>query len=158
MFGGNALGGLSIGLKILGGAFSVVQSASAGEAQRQALETRRAQEKAIAADKAAAHATKLNKLISKQAVMAGARGLGDGSSVFRQISQDSFDVFHDDAERDRLNLSMQESSINSEMAASRSQEGADIFGAVVPAMQGGARDLLDMYGTPKEKKTHFFGG
>jgi hypothetical protein len=155
--GVGALGGLSLGLRILGGTMAISQAISAGQQQRSLLNTRLAQEKAMAADRAATRAKKLNEVISQQAVMAGARGL-QGGSVFRQISQKSFDTFHEDTDRDRLNLSMQESTIKSEMAASRAQEFGDIFGAVIPGLRGGARDLLDIYGTNAENETDFFEG
>jgi hypothetical protein len=152
--------GPSLVFKFMGGALSAIQQGRAASAQRSLLETRLAQQKAAAADRAATRATKLNKVISSQAVLAGARGVGGaGSSIFRQISQDSFDVFHDDQDRDRLNLSMQEISIKSEMAASQAQEESGIISAFTPFAKQGATNLMQMYGLDEDNYSDsIFGG
>lgn len=150
--------GLSFALKFMGGAVSAMSQAQAAERQRSLLQTRLAQEKAAAADRAATRASKLNRIIAQQAVMARARGLGAGSSVFRQVSQQTFDVFHDDADRDRLNMSIQETGIKSEMAASRAQEFSGILGAFRPTFTAASQGFMQQWMQEDTAGEDFFGG
>ena len=150
--------GLSFALKFMGGAFSAMSHAQAAERQQDLLRTRLQQEKAAAADRAATRAKKLNRIIGQQAVMAAGRGLGAGSSVFRQVSQDSFDVYHDDSERDRLNLSLQETGIKAEMAASRAQEEAGILGAFKPTFMAAGQAFMNQWQEEDISGEAFFGG
>lgn len=121
------LGSLSTAFKILGAGFSMFQKARAARAQEDAIRTRMAEERAAAADRGASRAKKLGDIIARQAVMARAKGLGAGSSVFNQVSQDSFDAMHMDDSRDRMNLAFSESAAKSEISAIEAQTSSAFF-------------------------------
>lgn len=121
--------GTPTGIMALGSALSLGTKFIGAEQQKNQVNSQMEQEKAANAARGRDRAKQLNQAIGRQAVMSGAKGMGAGSSVFRQVSQDSFDSYHEDQARDNLNLSFQENALRSKISAIDAQEFGDLFSA-----------------------------
>jgi hypothetical protein len=127
----SSTGGMSLGtMGAIGAGLSLATKVAGGEAQKNQINTQMEEEKAANAARGADRSKQLNDVISRQLVSSAAKGLGSGGgSTFRQVSQSSFDSFHEDQARDNLNLSFTESALKSKITAVNVGTLGSFFGA-----------------------------
>ena len=109
---------------------SVVSQQEAADAQEQQFRIRQNQLRLQHVDAARQRTEQIQRVFGRQAVNEVARGISLASPSFKAIQQQSFNAFNDDNRASALNLSFQDSALNSQIDATRNSAEVGEFGSI----------------------------
>ena len=143
-----ALGGFGGVLAGVGTGISVFSSIEANEARQQALQQRMFQNQLSANQKSLQRQRQLERIISSQNAMVGARNIDPASASFKAIQEDTFNQYAMDTKADNMSLSFQQDALQQDSTQSNWETGLGVFGSLAEGAKGiqSAR-ALDNYNT-----------
>lgn len=130
MLGLSALGPIGLAIAGVGMVGSIYGSIKGGALERQQMKLANEEARVDASARGLQRSEALKDITGQQIAMAEARGVAGGSSIFRQVSQKSFESFKKDQEAEALGLSFKEMDLQKKLSASRVGEFADILSNV----------------------------